>query len=68
MAEKLNPRETVSFKDLLISNMIEVQALAFGANRNGPTFANEKYPTGPQVRTHSFAAQPPNLRHFALIT
>lgn len=49
MAEKLNPRETVSFKDLLISNMIEVQALAFGANRNGPTFANEKYPTGHRV-------------------
>ena len=28
MAEPLDPRETVSFKELLIANMIEVQALA----------------------------------------
>lgn len=28
MAEALDPRETVSFKELLISNMIEIQALA----------------------------------------
>ena len=28
MAEPLDPRETVCFKELLIANMIEVQALA----------------------------------------
>ena len=28
MAEKLDPEELVSFKELLISNMIEIQALA----------------------------------------
>ena len=28
MAEAVNPHETVSFKELLISNMIETQALA----------------------------------------
>ena len=28
MAEPLDPQETVSFKELLIANMIEVQALA----------------------------------------
>jgi len=28
MAESLDPRETVSSKELLISNMIEIQALA----------------------------------------
>ncbi len=26
MAEKLDPKETVTFKELLISNMIEIQA------------------------------------------
>jgi mannitol/fructose-specific phosphotransferase system IIA component (Ntr-type) len=28
MAERLDPKETVSFKELLFSNMIEIQALA----------------------------------------
>jgi hypothetical protein len=28
MAQALDPRETVSFKELLISNMIEIQPLA----------------------------------------
>ena len=28
MAESLDPKETVSFKELLISNMIEIQAVA----------------------------------------
>jgi hypothetical protein len=28
LSEKLDPKETVSFKELLISNMIEIQAMA----------------------------------------
>ena len=50
MAKSLDPRETVSFKELLLANMIEIQALAQLLMEKGVITEQEYYAKLKQVQ------------------